>query len=89
MGMYAVSKAARDAYLRVLASENPSMRVLSYAPGPIDTQMIHDLIANVADDGTRAVFVGSLAVYVFDDFIAQTTEIVARFSRHNSRPTSW
>ncbi|CAH7129796.1 sepiapterin reductase [Phodopus roborovskii] len=38
-GLYCAGKAARDMLCRVLAAEEPSVRVLSYAPGPLDTDM--------------------------------------------------
>uniref|UniRef100_A0A673FV63 Sepiapterin reductase b n=1 Tax=Sinocyclocheilus rhinocerous TaxID=307959 RepID=A0A673FV63_9TELE len=37
--LYCTGKAARDMMLRVLAEEEPDVRVLSYAPGPLDTDM--------------------------------------------------
>uniref|UniRef100_A0A6I8NTR7 Sepiapterin reductase n=1 Tax=Ornithorhynchus anatinus TaxID=9258 RepID=A0A6I8NTR7_ORNAN len=38
-GLYCAGKAARDMMFRVLAAEEPDLRVLSYAPGPLDTDM--------------------------------------------------
>ncbi|XP_030620847.1 sepiapterin reductase b [Chanos chanos] len=37
--LYCTGKAARDMMFRVLAEEEPDLRVLSYAPGPLDTDM--------------------------------------------------
>ncbi|NXM81799.1 SPRE reductase, partial [Oenanthe oenanthe] len=37
--LYCAAKAARDMMFRVLAREEPQLRVLSYAPGPLDTDM--------------------------------------------------
>lgn len=37
--LYCAGKAARDMMFQVLASEEPGVRVLSYAPGPLDTDM--------------------------------------------------
>ncbi|XP_072192608.1 sepiapterin reductase [Excalfactoria chinensis] len=37
--LYCSGKAARDMMFRVLAAEEPDVRVLSYAPGPLDTDM--------------------------------------------------
>ncbi|ELW64036.1 Sepiapterin reductase [Tupaia chinensis] len=37
--LYCGGKAARDMMFQVLAAEEPSVRVLSYAPGPLDTDM--------------------------------------------------
>lgn len=33
LGFYCVGKAARESYLKVLATETPSLNVLSYSPG--------------------------------------------------------
>ncbi|XP_036982225.2 sepiapterin reductase [Artibeus jamaicensis] len=37
--LYCAGKAARDMMFQVLAEEEPSVRVLNYAPGPLDTDM--------------------------------------------------
>lgn len=37
--LYCSGKAARDMMFRVLAEEEPDLRVLNYAPGPLDTDM--------------------------------------------------
>ncbi|OXB75819.1 UNVERIFIED_CONTAM: hypothetical protein H355_009452 [Colinus virginianus] len=37
--LYCSGKAARDMMFRVLAVEEPNVRVLNYAPGPLDTDM--------------------------------------------------
>uniref|UniRef100_A0AAY4B132 Sepiapterin reductase n=1 Tax=Denticeps clupeoides TaxID=299321 RepID=A0AAY4B132_9TELE len=37
--LYCTGKAARDMMFRVLAKEEPDLRVLNYAPGPLDTDM--------------------------------------------------
>lgn len=37
--LYCSGKAARDMMFRVLAQEEPDLRVLNYAPGPLDTDM--------------------------------------------------
>ncbi|XP_008854179.1 sepiapterin reductase [Nannospalax galili] len=37
--LYCAGKAARDMIYQVLAAEEPGVRVLSYAPGPLDTDM--------------------------------------------------
>lgn len=43
---YCGGKAARDAVFRVLAVEQPQAVVLNYAPGPLDTPMIEELLAD-------------------------------------------
>ena len=40
----------RDAVFRVLAVEQPESTVLNYAPGPLDTPMIDDLLADQRTD---------------------------------------
>ncbi|XP_075413072.1 sepiapterin reductase [Tenrec ecaudatus] len=37
--LYCAGKAAREMMCKVLAAEEPSVRVLNYAPGPLDTDM--------------------------------------------------
>ncbi|XP_044190189.1 sepiapterin reductase a [Thunnus albacares] len=37
--LYCTGKAARDMMFKVLAEEEPDLRVLNYAPGPLDTDM--------------------------------------------------
>lgn len=37
--LYCAGKAARDMLFQVLALEEPNVRVLNYAPGPLDTDM--------------------------------------------------
>merc|ERR1712098_897876 len=49
-GNYCGGKAARDAIFRVLAVEQPDALVLNYAPGPLDTPMIADLLADHRTD---------------------------------------
>ncbi|KAK3860187.1 hypothetical protein Pcinc_033746 [Petrolisthes cinctipes] len=38
-GLYCSAKAARDMVFRVMAVEEPKIRVLNYAPGPLDNEM--------------------------------------------------
>jgi len=56
-GNYCGGKAARDAVFRVLAAEQPQSSVLNYAPGPLDTPMIDELLADPkSDPGVRSMF---------------------------------
>ncbi|OWF39682.1 sepiapterin reductase-like [Mizuhopecten yessoensis] len=41
--LYCAGKAARDMYMRVLAVEEPSLRILTFAPGASDTDMMRGL----------------------------------------------
>jgi len=49
-GHYCGGKAARDAVFRVLAAEQQQALVLNYAPGPLDTNMIAELLADTRTD---------------------------------------
>ncbi|CAH1398058.1 unnamed protein product [Nezara viridula] len=57
LGQYGVGKAAREMYLKVLSTESPSLRILSYSPGPVDTSMVERLIENVSNNETKSSFV--------------------------------
>ena len=52
-GLYAACKAARESYGRVLALENPTLHVLSYSPGPLDTEMFHNVISSHYSEDVR------------------------------------
>ncbi|XP_035697408.1 sepiapterin reductase-like [Branchiostoma floridae] len=56
--LYCGGKAARDMIFKVLAQEQPDVRVLSYAPGPLQTEMVEVAAQNTADPDIRAFFVG-------------------------------
>ncbi|XP_018014871.1 sepiapterin reductase-like [Hyalella azteca] len=55
--LYCSGKAARDMFFRVLAAEEPSVTVLSYAPGPVDTAMQKEARTNTADVSLRESFI--------------------------------
>uniref|UniRef100_A0A1B6CZF9 Sepiapterin reductase n=1 Tax=Clastoptera arizonana TaxID=38151 RepID=A0A1B6CZF9_9HEMI len=57
MGYYCIGKASREMYFRVLAEENPSLDILNYSPGPVDTDMVSGLIDNLENEETRSMFV--------------------------------
>ncbi|XP_026281766.2 sepiapterin reductase [Frankliniella occidentalis] len=57
MGQYCVSKAAREMFFKVLAEEDQSLDVLSYSPGPVDTDMTITIINKTRDAKTRDAFV--------------------------------
>lgn len=52
-GLYSAGKAARDQFLRVLCKENPKLRVLSYSPGPCDTEMQEYLRTSIVNEEAR------------------------------------
>ncbi|XP_016144647.1 sepiapterin reductase a [Sinocyclocheilus grahami] len=54
--LYCSGKAARDMMFRVLAEEEPDLRVLNYAPGPLDTDMQLQARSSSADDALRNSF---------------------------------
>ncbi|KAI8489852.1 hypothetical protein Bbelb_324820 [Branchiostoma belcheri] len=56
--LYCGAKAARDMIFKVLAQEQPDVRVLSYAPGPLQTDMAEEAAQKTADPDVRAFFVG-------------------------------
>uniref|UniRef100_A0A0A9XDI4 Sepiapterin reductase n=1 Tax=Lygus hesperus TaxID=30085 RepID=A0A0A9XDI4_LYGHE len=56
MGFYCVSKASREMYLKVLAVENPDLRILNYSPGVVKTDMISRVITTVNDQSTKQSF---------------------------------
>lgn len=45
-GVYCTGKAAREMYFKCLAAECPQLRVLNYAPGPLNTDMVADILAD-------------------------------------------
>jgi len=56
-GPYSIVKAAREAFCRALACENEKgLRVLSYSPGPVKTDMYTDLKKHTFDDAVRLKF---------------------------------
>ncbi|XP_039579927.1 sepiapterin reductase, partial [Passer montanus] len=54
--LYCSGKAARDMMFRVLALEEPGLRVLNYAPGPLDTDMQLLARTRTGDPGLRRRF---------------------------------
>uniref|UniRef100_A0A8D2MKG5 Sepiapterin reductase n=1 Tax=Zonotrichia albicollis TaxID=44394 RepID=A0A8D2MKG5_ZONAL len=54
--LYCSGKAARDMMFRVLALEEPGVRVLNYAPGPLDTDMQLLARSRTRDPGLRQRF---------------------------------
>ncbi|XP_069779146.1 sepiapterin reductase-like [Narcine bancroftii] len=54
--LYCAGKAARDMAFRVLAAEEPGVRVLNYAPGPLDTGMQERARMETRDPELRKIF---------------------------------
>ncbi|KAJ1662354.1 hypothetical protein IW140_005864 [Coemansia sp. RSA 1813] len=58
-GLYAALKAARDQLLKVVAVEHTNdarVKTLSYAPGPLDSDMQADVRANIGDEAQKATY---------------------------------
>lgn len=56
LGYYCIGKASREMYFKVLAEEEPKLDVLNYSPGPVNTDMISELITDVRDQDVREMF---------------------------------
>ncbi|KAJ8395594.1 hypothetical protein AAFF_G00030750 [Aldrovandia affinis] len=54
--LYCTGKAARDMMFRVLAEEEPELRVLNYSPGPLDTEMFEEAQTKTGDLAMRTSF---------------------------------
>ncbi|XP_050453855.1 sepiapterin reductase-like [Cataglyphis hispanica] len=48
-GYYCSVKAAREMYFKVFALENPDVNVLSYSPGPVNTDMLKTICETIVD----------------------------------------
>lgn len=57
---YCMSKAAADMMHRSLCHENPEVKVLAWAPGPLRTDMIDAAIADSRSDASLASHFGKL-----------------------------
>ncbi|MED6289929.1 hypothetical protein CHARACLAT_007986 [Characodon lateralis] len=55
-GLYCSAKAAREMMFKVLAEEEPDLRVLSYSPGPLDTEMQVEARTKTADPSIKKTF---------------------------------
>ncbi|XP_039261868.2 sepiapterin reductase-like [Styela clava] len=55
--LYASGKAARDMLFKVLAKENPAIRVLNWAPGPLDTEMSETIMKTSNKHNTAELFI--------------------------------
>ncbi|XP_074546535.1 sepiapterin reductase a [Halichoeres trimaculatus] len=54
--LYCSGKAARHMMFKVLAQEEPDLRVLNYSPGPLDTAMQEVARSSTGDSGLRKAF---------------------------------
>lgn len=58
--MIYAGKAARDMFFKVMALENPSISVLSYAPGPLKTDMFNCIRDTSYDSEVKTMFQGKI-----------------------------
>ncbi|XP_076020172.1 sepiapterin reductase-like [Genypterus blacodes] len=54
--LYCTGKAARDMMFSVIAKEEPNLRILNYAPGPLDTAMFAEAKSKTSDPGVKKAF---------------------------------
>lgn len=54
--LYCTGKAAREMMFRVLAEEEPDLRVLNYSPGPLDTAMQMEARTRTGDPNIKRSF---------------------------------
>jgi len=56
--LYCAAKAARDMLFKVMALENPQIRILNYAPGPLHTDMFNCIRDTTYDGEVKSMFEG-------------------------------
>ncbi|CAI2731192.1 unnamed protein product [Schistosoma spindalis] len=56
MSNYCISKSAREMYFKCLSIENPSLAILNYSPGPLNTNMLNEILNNHGHLDTRNEF---------------------------------
>jgi len=49
LSVYGIGKAGRDMVMKSIAAEDPSISTLSYAPGPVDTEMFSEVLTKSGD----------------------------------------
>lgn len=64
MSLYCAGKAAREMLHNVTALEEPGIRVLNYAKGPVDTAMLNHLKENTASSKTTELITKSMEIAV-------------------------
>ncbi|CEP16548.1 hypothetical protein [Parasitella parasitica] len=55
-GLYATGKSARDMLLKVVTKEEPCIRTLSYAPGPLDNEMQEHVRKTLGDQKQKELY---------------------------------
>jgi len=61
MAQYSIGKAAREAYFRHFAIESVNTRVLSYSPGPVETDMVNEVYNSTYDTELKKKFAPNAA----------------------------
>ncbi|KAK7872087.1 hypothetical protein R5R35_004570 [Gryllus longicercus] len=56
LGYYCIGKASREMFFKVLAEEDNNLKVLSYSPGPVNTDMISHIMLDIRDPDTKDLF---------------------------------
>lgn len=56
-GYYCTGKAAREMFFKVFALENSDVNVLSYSPGPVETDMFNKMCEDMSDKESRDRFI--------------------------------
>lgn len=77
LGFYCVGKAARESYLKVLATEVPSLNILSYSPGPIHTDMVETILTNTRSSELKKGFSAMRDGNSFVTLEATTSKVMA------------
>lgn len=54
--LYATGKSARDMLLKVVTKEEPSIRTLSYAPGPLNNEMQQHVRETLGDQEQKQLY---------------------------------
>ena len=62
--LYDPGKAARDMLFRTMALEEPDLRVLNYAPGPLDTDMQLTARTVTGDKELKKMFEGIEVIWL-------------------------
>ena len=53
-----MAKTAGNVLFKVIAKEEPDIRVLNYSPGPVDTKLWRDLVATICDPDSKNALIG-------------------------------
>lgn len=51
---------------RTMALEDPEIRILNYAPGPLDTDMQHEARTHTGDTEIKKMFIGKHTIFIIN-----------------------